>query len=85
MIVGLDYDGTCTKAPAIWDRFIADCTEAGHTVVCITMRTPDEAVEMPCEVIYTARKAKIPHLNSLSRRVDIWIDDAPHWLFQDAL
>lgn len=76
-IIALDYDGTYTIMPAVWDRWIADANTNGHTIVCVTMRRPDEAVKMPCEVIYTSRAAKMDFVDSVGLKVDIWIDDCP--------
>lgn len=33
---------------------------------------------------YTDRKAKKPHMESISRPVDVWIDDCPQFILQDA-
>ena len=83
MRFSLDYDKTYTEAPELWDGFIADATIKGHEVVCVTMRHEHEAITMPCRVIYTGRKAKAPFLAERGIRIDVWIDDSPHWIFQD--
>lgn len=87
MRISLDYDDTYTRDQKLWDGFIAAARRNGHDIVCVTMRhdTEDERIEhpMPCEVIYTGRKAKRPFLDERSVRIDIWIDDSPHWIFQD--
>lgn len=83
-LIALDYDGTYTADPALWSRFVADAQSAGHRVVCVTMRTPQEAISMPCEVIYTSRYAKLPFTLELGLSVNIWIDDMPALLFQGA-
>lgn len=79
--IALDYDGTYTADPALWNAFIGIAQSYGHSVKIVTMRHPTEPVpNPPCEVIYTARKAKM-----LSYLADIWIDDQPllisndHW------
>jgi hypothetical protein len=80
MIIALDYDGTFTADPRLWTKFIVDATQAGHEVVCVTMRFPHEAItNIPCKVVYTSRKAK-----SVAFAADIWIDDKPLWLLQDS-
>lgn len=86
VVFALDYDGTYTAAPELWDRFIEDAHRRGYTVVCVTMRKPEERldVDLPCEVIYTSRRAKVPYMKRLGIRVNIWIDDSPHWLLSDA-
>jgi hypothetical protein len=88
MIIALDYDNTYTADPKLWDRFIKDAEANGHTVKIVTMRYPPGADDYPsetiknapCEVIYTSRIAKAKIV-----KADIWIDDSPHWIFQDAL
>src|ERR1700722_1875454 len=38
MIIALDYDGTYTRDPDLWDAFIDAAQERGHTVICVTNR-----------------------------------------------
>ena len=84
MIIALEYDGTYTRDPALWDAFIGLARQRGHEVSCVTMRHPEEAIQMPCEVIYTARASKLRHL-LLSGRTPphVWIDDNPSWIYRD--
>jgi hypothetical protein len=87
MIIALDYDKTYTADPKLWDRFIDDAKFRGHTVKIVTMRYPpssndypSETIEnAPCEIVYTSRAAKAKVI-----KADIWIDDSPHWIYQDA-
>lgn len=87
MRIALDYDGTYTQDPILWMNFIASSIDRGHEVVCVTMRhQKTEAVNgMPCEVIYTDRKAKMFHMAQIGRPVDVWIDDNPQWLVRDQM
>lgn len=82
-VIALDYDGTYTKDPDLWNWFIASAHERGHRVVCVTMRHEHEAIEMPCEVFYTGRAAKLPVATRHFGTIDIWIEDQPHRLFQN--
>lgn len=82
MRIALDYDGTYTRDPQLWDQFIGSCAGAGHELVCVTMRYPEEAISPPCEVVYTSREAKLPFMVALGRKPDVWIDDNPHWIFE---
>lgn len=84
MLIALDYDGTFTHDPKFWVHFVSLAKIAGHEVICVTMRYRHEAIDMPCEVIYTSRKAKGPYMESLGRKPDVWIDDAPHWILQSS-
>lgn len=93
MIIALDFDGTHTADPALWNRFIADSHAAGHRVVIATMRYEREnwavnatVTGIPAhDIFYTARKAKRPHLAALGVRPDVWIDDNPHWIDGDVI
>ncbi len=79
MKIALDYDGTYTADPELWNAFIKNAIDRGHEMVCVTMRCPHEAIQMPIPVIYTSRKAKFEFAPDA-----IWIDDKPNWLFQDS-
>jgi hypothetical protein len=79
MKIALDYDGTYTADPQFWTKVISLAAEHGHTVQCVTMRYSHEPIDVPCEVIYTARKAK-----TKVHDADVWIDDEPTWLLWDA-
>ena len=81
MLIALDYDKTYTVDPVLWDDFVQIAQNRGHVVKIVTMRRPDEAIiDAPVEVVYTSRKAKAAVVNA-----DIWIDDSPHWVYQDSL
>lgn len=84
MILSLDYDKTYTQDPELWGGFIKAATDRGHKVICITMRNPDEEITMPCPIIYTSRRAKMTYAAEIGQAVDVWIDDAPHWLLEDS-
>jgi hypothetical protein len=81
MLIALDYDGTYTADPSLWDRFIQSVKDRGHRIICVTMRYPEEPIEpIGIDVVYTSRQAKKPYLESIGTRVNIWIDDNPHWI-----
>ena len=90
MVIAMDYDGTYTEDPELWLPFLKSAKDRGHTVLCVTMRTEDEASEMPSELldivqlICTSRQAKLPYLAGKNIEIDVWIDDSPHWIFQDS-
>jgi hypothetical protein len=84
MRIALDYDGTYTADPEFWGRFCDLAKRAGHSVVCITMRYPTEPIEVPIPVIYTSRQAKVTFMEERGEKVDVWIDDSPNWLLNDA-
>lgn len=81
MRIALDYDNTYTLDPAFWDDFIAAAQQRGHKVQIVSMRYPHENIEAPpAPVVYTSRKAK-----SGVASADVWIDDSPQWIYQDAV
>ena len=89
MIFALDFDGTYTADPELWDQWVRLCRRRGHRVYVVTMRYPSEAVpdelaELVDRVIYTGRRAKKQLLDSRGILIDIWIDDRPEFLFEDA-
>lgn len=81
MIIALDYDGTYTKDPALWDQFIHAALVAGHKVVCVTARRDTEEnrkdVKMPIPVYFTSLSAKLWYMEKRGVKVDVWIDDEP--------
>jgi hypothetical protein len=88
MLIGLDYDGTYTADPFLWDRFLEVAHEQGHDVICFTMRYPHEplpSIDYLKAIVYTSRKAKKRFAEEAGYKVNIWIDDRPAWLFDDAL
>lgn len=91
MLICLDYDGTYTLDPVMWDSFVVNASSVGHVVICATMRYPEEGKEVEenlgnlvAQIIYTSRKAKQPFLRNMGINPDVWIDDSPHWLVNDS-
>lgn len=63
MKIALDYDGTYTADPALWDGFIARAKARGHSVWIVTCRRDTEEnreeVKVPgCFVIFTGLAPK---------------------------
>ncbi len=90
MLIALDYDETYTMDPALWDMFITNAQERGHTVMIATMRFEHEIEDirstMPdsLDIMCTGRQAKQKYLSDHDIYPDIWIDDSPYWLLNDA-
>lgn len=84
MNIALDYDGTHTADPALWDAFIRTAIARGHDVRCVTMRYPSEEITVPCPVIYTGRKAKLEQAAERGFIVKVLIDDMPHFILESA-
>ncbi len=95
MLIALDYDGTYTADPEMWDAFVMNARLRGHTVYCITMRYADasseaEQVKESLEgkvdkIIFTNRQAKKPFmLKHFNQCPDVWIDDMPEFITESA-
>lgn len=95
MLIALDFDGTYTADPELWDMFIENVRARGHEIIIATMRYAgreekelldyglDKKVD---KIIYTNRLAKKDEVRKqYDRYVDIWIDDNPGWLFANAI
>lgn len=89
LLFALDFDGTYTEDPELWNNFITLLKQKGHSVIVATMRYPSEAgpVREALEdkvdaIIYTSRKAKYEEVQKQGYTPNIWIDDMPHFLFQ---
>lgn len=86
-IIAVDFDGTITAAPEAWATAMAAWDKAGMYVVIVTMRFKNEplhGVDPDIPVIYTGRKGKKAFVENLGIRPDIWCDDNPQFIFQDA-
>lgn len=91
MKIGLDYDNTYDRAPALWDGFIALAKADGHDIRCVTHRhdlydrtAPIIKLEKLVEVIYTRGVAKLfflEHVYEGDFVPEAVIDDKPgSWL-----
>ncbi len=85
MNIALDYDGTYTVDPELWDVLVATMKLRGHEVFIVTMRYEDkEAIERApkgCLIYYTNRHAKRDYMQGHMRiNIDIWIDDRPEFI-----
>lgn len=87
MIIALDYDGTYTTDPVLWDAFIAAARARCHEVHIVTMRSDAEPVRLGAHVDrvhYTDRKAKRRYMEARGLTVQVWIDDMPEFIVGDA-
>lgn len=88
---GLDWDGTVTSDPVFWLLWCILAKQRGHKVYIVTMRYPSECVEIPSlflenvEGIYpTSREPKQQHMLKHDIVINVWIDDNPKAVYQDA-
>lgn len=91
MNIGLDYDNTYTRDPECWNDIIDRFAQGGHNVYVVTMRTPEEgfpvreALHKRVDgIFFTSRKAKQPHMFERGISIDIWVDDVPYFVNNDA-
>lgn len=83
MIIALDYDGTYTADPDLWDAFVAGAQAKVHEVHMVTMRHESEPVRtgvMMNRIHYTDRKGKLAYMAAKGIQVQIWIDDQPRFI-----
>lgn len=91
MNLSLDYDNTYTRDPVFWNTFIDSAKRYGHRVYCVTMRTPAEGEEVRkylsdlVEAIYfTSRRNKHEFMFMHGISIDVWIDDMPYFILNNA-
>lgn len=88
--ISLDYDGTFTADPELWLEFVKTAQKRGHTVVVVTMRSEEEAKLIDprltelVEILPTNRHAKKKFARMHGKEINIWVDDCPEFLFEDA-
>lgn len=87
MLIALDYDGTYTADPGLWNHFVDVARSRSHEVHIVTMRADSEPVRLGCvvdRVHYTDRKAKRAFMQAKGLTVQIWIDDMPDFILESA-
>jgi hypothetical protein len=88
MNISLDFDETYTRDPEMWDQFVALAQSCGHTVYCITARTPNKINKEEVydsigrlvgkdNCLFTDSVAKARYAAEMSVHIDVWIDDLP--------
>lgn len=83
MNISLDYDNTYTRDPKMWDEFVKMVLLSGHSVYCVTLRTPEQGEDVrnsigrliPC--YFTSMQSKSKYMYAQGIRIDVWIDDMP--------
>lgn len=78
MIIAIDYDGTWSADPALFEQFARDARERQHEVLVITNRSPEQAIIVPgMTVIYACGRPKRNVALESGHNVTVWIDDNP--------
>jgi hypothetical protein len=91
MIIALDFDETYTRDMDFWNTFLHNAKERSHRVFCVTMRYKHEGDEVIATlgnrveaVYFTGRRGKKKFMYEQGHHIDIWIDDTPAWILNDA-
>jgi hypothetical protein len=88
MLIALDWDGTYTADPALWNAFIDAARSRMHEVWIVTARHESEPVQPGTHVdrvVYTGRQAKRHFVSTKTgRTVQVWIDDMPEFILTGA-
>jgi len=88
LLISIDYDQTFSAAPGLWRSFIADASNRGNRVVCITRRQDTEenreelrlafaGVDLAKLLLCGPDKQKRQAAAEAGLEVDVWIDDSP--------
>jgi hypothetical protein len=87
MNIMVDYDGTYTEDPPMWEGIILGMIDCGHNVYIVTSRDPKDIVEdagkfeaRRIPVIYCDYKAKRQVCEQQGIAIDIWIDNQPYFI-----
>jgi len=90
MLIALDYDGVITENGAFWLRFIEMARGDGHEVICVTGRHKLEkdagvlAFKRHMKFYFTGGRAKREFMDEQNIKPDVWIDDNPYFIVNDA-
>lgn len=91
MNISLDYDNTYTRDPETWIKVINTFQAAGHNVYVVTMRSKEEGKPVTEAlagradgVFFTNRKAKAKFMYDRGISIDVWLDDMPFFVNNDA-
>ena len=93
MNIALDFDNTYTRDPTFWNKVCELAKERGHHVRCVTMRSQAESEDVEKtigkvigheNVYFTNRQAKSTFCFEHGIRIDVWIDDMPYFIENDA-
>lgn len=87
-IICLDYDGTYTDFPDLFNIVIDYCKKNNIRIILATMRSEEEKdsgliylEKILDKVIYTNRNAKAKYLSDIYGIIpDVWVDDHPEFI-----
>lgn len=91
MNISLDYDNTYTRDPECWNKVIDTFQQSGHNVYVVTMRNKEESKPVTEAlasrvqgIFFTNRKAKAKFMFDRGISIDVWLDDMPYFVENDA-
>jgi hypothetical protein len=88
MNIGIDFDDTLSREPAMWKALYDSAKLHGHQMWCVSCRrntTENDGIinefldahEMQMPVMLTSLQGKQRYMEGLGIHIDIWIDDMP--------
>lgn len=90
-VIAFDYDETISDNEPLWLQVMLALEKGGYHVIVCTWRTPTTypedlkfLVDKGFKVYYTSGQAKQVYMAKQKIRVDIWIDDNPWAILNDA-
>ena len=95
MNIAIDFDGTLTADPVTMSAVVRRMIDGGHSVFLVTQRrATDENIsliegvladlDLNIPIFMTGLKAKKPFVKNIGVAIDIWIDDNPNSILEDA-
>ena len=81
-IIAIDYDGTWTLDPIMWNVVCNILQNYGFLVIMVTERKvenriKDDTIPSLMQIIYTSKILKKEAALAAGYKVDIWIDNSP--------
>ena len=85
LVIAVDFDGTYTADPTLWQNFILAAKARGHLVYIVTSRSFfaanqdifDSVEGVATHIYFTSGELKQEYMENIGISVDIWIDDKP--------
>ncbi len=83
MIISIDYDSTYSADPETFNQMIDLFQKAGHSVICVTSRSPDQggpvlnSIGKLIPVIFANGEFKKAAARKRGYDVNVWVDDMP--------
>lgn len=91
-IVAFDFDETISDNEMAWLLVMRLLESKGYHCIVVTWRAPTQypedlqfLVDKGYKVYYTSRQAKELYMQRLGIKVDIWVDDNPFAILNDAI